>query len=183
MATGGHRSALRVYLDRPDVRSARVSCSAHDALVGGIVMGTTLRERPFVFVRWKRRILRRRRDWFPPGEQALSAALVETRRVDGKPRQRIVRYLATIKGGQLVYPPSTDRFWQDVDRTLADMDLDDEQRQTIGARIATTVPRPDPAVVEPHRIEVKALATAIAVMCQGRGRPTRRMAAGPGELR
>ncbi len=93
--------------------------------------------------------------------------------MDGKPRQRIVRHLATIKGGQLVYPLSTDRFWQDVDSTLADLDLDDDQRRTIESKIATTVPRPDPAVVEQQQIEVRALATAIAAMCQGRGRRTR----------
>ena len=99
---------------------------------------------------------------------------MESHRLDGKPRQRIVRYLAAIRGGQLVYPLSTDRFWQDVDRTLADLALEDDQRRAIEDKITATVPRPDPAVVEQQQIEAKALSTAIAAMCAGRGRPRRR---------
>ena len=72
-----------------------------------------------MFVRWKRRPLRRRRPWSPPDEHALYAVLVESRRVDGRPRQRVVRYLGAIKEGQLRYPLSVDHFWQTVDRNLA----------------------------------------------------------------
>jgi hypothetical protein len=83
-----------------------------------------------VFVRWKRRPLRRR-ETSSPDEQALSAVLVETHRVDGRPRQRVVRYLATIKAGQLVHPLSVERFWQAVDARLAELPLADDQRLVI----------------------------------------------------
>jgi hypothetical protein len=126
-----------------------------------------------MFVRWKHRPVRRRRETSLPNERALYAVLVESHRVDGKPRQRVVRYLAAIRGGQLVYPLSTDRFWQDVERTLADLALADDQRQVIEDKIAATVPRPDPAVVEQQQVEVKELATAIATMVAGRGRRRR----------
>ncbi len=74
-----------------------------------------------MFVRWKRRPLRRRHPWSPPDEHALYAVLVVARRVDGRPRQRVVRYLGAIKEGQLRYPLSVDHFWQTVDRNLAEV--------------------------------------------------------------
>jgi hypothetical protein len=109
-----------------------------------------------VFVRWKRRPLRRRRESSPPDEHALSAVLVESHRVDGRPRQRVVRYLATIKEGQIADPLSTDRFWRDVDKGLAELELDDDQRRAFETRLEATVPRPDPALVELKRLEVDA---------------------------
>ena len=129
-----------------------------------------------MFVRWKHQPARRRREPAPAGERMLCAVLVEHHRVDGRSRQRVVRYLAAIRGGKLVYPPSTDRFWQDVDRTLADLAIDEAERQAIEGKVAATVPRPDPSILEQPRIEVTALTTAIAAMSAG-GAARRRRAA------
>jgi hypothetical protein len=104
-----------------------------------------------------------------PNERVLYAALMESRRVDGKARQRVVRCLAAIRGGRLVYPMSTARFWQDVDWTLTDLGVDDDERRGIEARIAATIPRPDAAIGD-QQIEAGALTMAIAAMCAGRGK-------------
>ena len=87
--------------------------------------------------------------------------------MDGRPRQRVVRYLGAIREGRLVYPLSTDRFWRDVDAALAEVQLDDEQRDAIEAGLAATVPRPDPAVVEQKRLELNAWAAAGACLVGG----------------
>ena len=123
-----------------------------------------------MFVRWKRRPLRRRRGWSPPDEHALYAVVVENYRVDGHPKQRVVRYLGAIKEGQLIYPLSTDRFWRDVDARLAELDLDAELRAAIEMKLAATVPRPDPAVVEQQRREADAWAASVVSLAQNLGR-------------
>ena len=76
--------------------------------------------------------------------------------MDGKPRQRVVRYLATIKAGQLVYPLSVERFWRAVDARLAEMSLPTEQLRAIEGTIGETVPRPDPDVLARTRAEFEA---------------------------
>lgn len=78
-----------------------------------------------MFVRWRRQPIGRRCVAWPPDERVLYAALFESQHVGGKVRQRMVRCLAAIRGGQLVYPTSLTRFWRDVDCTLADLRLDD----------------------------------------------------------
>jgi hypothetical protein len=105
-----------------------------------------------------------------PNERVLYAALFESQRVDGKMRQRMVRCLAAMRGGQVVYPTSLTGFWRDVDCTLTDLRLDDDERRMLEARIAAALPRPDPAGVELRRMEAGALTTAIAAMCARRGK-------------
>ena len=48
-----------------------------------------------MFVRWKRRPMSRGKRL--TGEKALSAVLVVSARVDGRPRQRVIGHLATIQ--------------------------------------------------------------------------------------
>ncbi len=123
-----------------------------------------------MFVRWKRRPVRRRRPWSPPDEQVLCAYLVENRRVDGRTRQRVVRYLGAIKEGQLAYPLSTDHFWRRVDAALGELGLDDDRRRAIEARLMAAVPRPGAAVVEQKRREADAWAASVVAMAARVGR-------------
>lgn len=123
-----------------------------------------------MFIRWKRQPVGRRCIMRPSNERALYAALFESEHVGGKLRQRMVRCLVAIRGGQLVYPTSRTRFWRDVDCTLADLRLDDDERQMLEASIAAALPRPDPAAVEQERMEAGAVTTAIAAMCAWRGK-------------
>ena len=90
--------------------------------------------------------------------------------MDGRPRQRVVRHLGAIKEGQLRYPLSVDRFWRDVDQNLAEVGVDDGRRATIEARLAATVPRPDPAVVERQRREADAWAASVVEMVKSMDR-------------
>ena len=123
-----------------------------------------------MFVRWKRQPVGRRCLPWSTNERVLYAALFESQHVGGKMRQRMVRCLAAIRGGQLIYPTSLTRFWRDVDCTLTDLRLDDDERQILEARIAAALPRPDPAGVEHMRMEAGALTTAIAAMCTRQGK-------------
>ena len=54
-----------------------------------------------MFVRWKRQPVGRRCMTWPPNERVLYAALFESQHVGGKTRQRMVRCLAAIRGGQV----------------------------------------------------------------------------------
>jgi hypothetical protein len=103
----------------------------------------------------------------------LYAALFESQQVNGKLRQRMVRCLAALRGGQLVYPTSLTGFWRDVDCTLTDLRLDDDERQCVEARIAAALPRPDPDGAEHMQVEAGALTTAISAMCTVRGKRRR----------
>ena len=123
-----------------------------------------------MFVRWKRQPVGRRCLPWPTNERVLYAALFESQHVGGKMRQRMVRCLAAIRGGQLIYPTSLTRFWRDVDYTLTDLRLDDDERLMLEARIAAALPRPDPTDVEQQQMEAGALTTAIAAMCTRRGK-------------
>lgn len=83
------------------------------------------------------------------------AYLVETRRVDGAPRQRVVAYLGTI-GGQYLrtdyygYPHTAAwaRFWHGVDAKLDALGVSGEERARHEAKLADVVPRPDPDILK-----------------------------------
>jgi hypothetical protein len=57
-----------------------------------------------MFLRWKRRRLKRYRRGCQAGEEILSAVIVESRRVDGQPRQRVVRYIGSIRESDISRP-------------------------------------------------------------------------------
>jgi hypothetical protein len=125
-----------------------------------------------VFVRFKHRPVgaNRLRSWSPPNEQRLYASLVEATRVDGKPRQRVVRYLAAIREGDITKPLVADHFWRTVDAALAELDLSTNQREAIASKLAATVARPDPADVERTQKEFDAGRVSVASMVAGHGR-------------
>ena len=76
--------------------------------------------------------------------RVLSAVLVERYRAGGKPRQRRVRPLATIREEEVSSPVSQGLFWQAADRQLAALNLDPALRSHLEARLARTVKRPQP---------------------------------------
>jgi hypothetical protein len=125
-----------------------------------------------MFARWKRRRLRRLKPWSPPDDSALHAVLVESHRVDGRPRQRVVRHLGTIRERELGKPLSVDRFWRDVDGRLAALGLDDGRRRAVEATLARRVPRPDPAELARGQAEFERF-TASLVAIGGRRRRER----------
>ena len=113
-----------------------------------------------MYVRWLKRELTRTtriHGRFGIGGHALSAVLVENRRVAGRPRQRFVAHLATIRvwdtatgkgdlpmaGGGHAYRSDARGFWECVSRKL-DVIERAFDRDIVEARIAGRVPRPAP---------------------------------------
>jgi hypothetical protein len=102
-----------------------------------------------MFVRWKK-----------SGKHSFAAVLVESRRVDGKPRQRIVKHLATIYEGDPEDPhgeTKPDQFWVHALRGLDEMGehLTPDDRAVIERALAQRVQRPaDDSAVFPMRCRV-----------------------------
>ncbi len=89
-----------------------------------------------MFVRWKTRPRRR-------GRRTRAAQLVESIRVDGRPRQKVRLHIASCRvGGERRYWCRKD-FWDVADRNLARFGLDPATCARVAAALATVVPRPD----------------------------------------
>jgi len=91
-----------------------------------------------MFVRWKRRKLKKRGPDWQVG-YALSAVLVQSERVDGKVRQRFVKHLGSIKDWGLTWQGPRLGFWETAEKALDELDLDPATRQRIEAKLAETV--------------------------------------------
>lgn len=95
-----------------------------------------------MFVRWKRR--ERSAHKHPTDEYVLTAYLVKSERVNGKPRQRIVTYLGAIRENHRdTYWHQVD-FWKAARRNILRLNLDDATRNRIVDRLAATVAIPTP---------------------------------------
>ncbi len=111
-----------------------------------------------MYVRWRKRELTRTtrsHGRFAIGGHALSVVLVESRRVAGRPRQRFVAHLATLRvwdaatgkgdvpmaGGGRACRTDARGFWECVSRKLDAIDRVFD-RNVVEARIAARVPRP-----------------------------------------
>ncbi len=94
-----------------------------------------------MFVRWKRRKTRR-------GDELLSAVLVESVRVEGKPRQRIVKYLASIHQSyaQRQWWRPCKEFWEKATAELDSLELTKRERREIESRMRQVVPKPTKAM-------------------------------------
>ena len=97
-----------------------------------------------MFVRWKRRQLRRSR----VPEYVRYAVLVRSNRVDGKPRQQVIRHLAHIREKYLTATAHREWFWERVDWHLGDLGLDEKARQSIERTLLPVVPRPTAAELD-----------------------------------
>lgn len=99
-----------------------------------------------MFVRWKRRKLKKRLGYSPgmsgdPSEACftLSAVLVRSERMGGKVRQRFVKHLGTIKDWGLTIEGHRLGFWERAEKALDSLDLDSDTRERIEANLAATV--------------------------------------------
>jgi hypothetical protein len=93
-----------------------------------------------MYVRWKRRPIKKR-NISDPNPHQLAAYLVESRRVDGKPRQRTVAYLGGISERFLGEPAHRHWFWKDLAQRLDTLALPQSERETIEAALARAVAR------------------------------------------
>jgi hypothetical protein len=90
-----------------------------------------------MFIRWK--IHKRESNL----GNLLSAVLVQSQRRDGKPRQKILAYIASIREYHVAtLPKIRGSFWRNVDKWLDSYGLDHAMRQKLEASIAARVQRP-----------------------------------------
>lgn len=101
-----------------------------------------------MYVRWQRRTCKQRSRL---DNQAIpvfmSAILVASHRVDGKPRQRHIAYLGGIQDVHLSDADARCRFWRDAQKRLDGLDLANAHRLRAEDALARVVARP-PGVAE-----------------------------------
>jgi hypothetical protein len=95
-----------------------------------------------MFVRWKHRTLAAR-NGSGANVRSLYAVIVKNHRVEGRTRQKVVKYLAHITESDIDRPEHREYFWQRVDQGLAGLGLGREERAEIEAKLAGVVRRPD----------------------------------------
>lgn len=99
-----------------------------------------------MFVRWKRRKKavskpgRRPRRRSDAGD-SLYCVLIESRRVDGNPRQKVICYLGSVDEGHLDKTWQRVDFWDAVKPKLERLDLTRKERARIEGSIQLRVPR------------------------------------------
>ena len=105
-----------------------------------------------MYVRWQRK---QRVDKNGYGA-LLTATLVESRRIDGKPRQRSIAYLGSIREGLIERTLSHHGyFWRDATRRLDQLDMTRGQRDKIETALASRVRR----LTDSERTEVNEMLT------------------------
>ena len=96
-----------------------------------------------MYVRWQRRT-RKQLSWHHnhASPVLLTASLVESRPIDGKPRQHTVAYLGSIRERFLGEPGERRWFWRKVAPRLDALALSPDEREMIEASVARMVTRP-----------------------------------------
>jgi len=104
-----------------------------------------------MFIRWSHRSRAYTRPWRRTNEphRTLIAQLAESRRLDGKSKQRIVAHLGSCRE-----PIETLRhriwFYKHCDEKLAHLDLSADERTKLAAQLAARVPRPTVQEIAEH---------------------------------
>ena len=98
-----------------------------------------------MFVRWKKyKLTGPLKSWRTNFGDGFAAVLVECKRVNGKPRQRVIKHLASIRE----YGLADDKvgwhtgFWRDVEISLRDIPMSEAEREKIEAALVRRVPKP-----------------------------------------
>jgi len=79
--------------------------------------------------------------------EALSAFLSESKRIDGKPRRRVVAGLGRIETTRIGRVPDQAAFWFQAERGLTSAGVSEEERARFVAELLERVSRPDYAVL------------------------------------
>ncbi len=94
-----------------------------------------------MYIRWKRKKRTKEIAWMIKEGDYIYAVLVEARRIDGKPRQKTVKYLGGIREkNQDIYGQMT--FWDKAEKELASLNLDPAARNKIIVSLEKVVPKP-----------------------------------------
>ena len=100
-----------------------------------------------MYVRWNRR-KRTKTGWRAKKGDYISAVLVESIRVNGKPRQKIIKFLGSIGEDSLNRVFHRRDFWNTSEKNLSALDLSDETMDKIITRLKEVVPRPSEEEIE-----------------------------------
>lgn len=95
-----------------------------------------------MFARWKKRRLKRREANDSIEGAVRSAVLVRAIRINGKPRQKIVQYLGSIRDSQIEESRCRVRFWFEVERKLKGLEIADELYNKVLITLSMVVPLP-----------------------------------------
>ncbi|HAT45533.1 MAG TPA: hypothetical protein DDW33_14130 [Ktedonobacter sp.] len=98
-----------------------------------------------MFVRWKKRTSHAKKSWLREDHGAtLSAYLVESIRIEGKPRQKVIAFIHSIREPELTSLTSRYYFWHkvmtEVMRHYPFNSFTDEQKAKIITGLAKVVP-------------------------------------------
>lgn len=97
---------------------------------------------PAMFARWKRRPLKRAGKDGCQTDEALYAVLVRSVRVRGKPRQKVVKYLGSIRRSEIGNPEERMNFWLTIERELKDIKVEEGPYKKIINTLSKVVPLP-----------------------------------------
>lgn len=95
-----------------------------------------------MFVRWKKQQLKRPEANGDAAGVVRYAVLVRSLRVKGKPRQKVVRYLGSIRESRINRAGYRIAFWMNVERNLKKLKLGDHIYQKILNTLSNVVPLP-----------------------------------------
>ncbi len=87
----------------------------------------------------------------PSGDYALSAQLVESHRIDGKPRQKVIKYLGSINEARIQYVGHRIGFWRTASAAFKALALPPEQQHIIELALHARVPFPTKESIEEER--------------------------------
>ena len=121
-----------------------------------------------MFVRWNRRKRSGMMPGWKPKADAVYAVLVESIRINGKPRQRTIKYLGYIVTDRINSPFPAKEFWASAEKGLSELDLSPEVRDKIIADLKKVVPIPTKKDVEKARKEAEKLMSEFKMMLKFR---------------
>lgn len=91
-----------------------------------------------MYIRWNKR-KRHKAGWRKKEGLYLSAVLVESHRVAGSPRQKVIKCLGSIGEEKLIHVFPRQRFWATAEKNLDSLGLSTEDRDKIVASIEKVV--------------------------------------------
>jgi ribosomal protein L32E len=97
-----------------------------------------------MYVRWNRR-KRIKEGWRKKKGDYLSAVLVESCRIDGKPRQKTIKHLGSIGEDRLDRVYDRKCFWDKAERNMDSLNLQPDNRHKVIVGLEKIVPKPSDA--------------------------------------
>ena len=87
----------------------------------------------------------------PTGEHIITAQLVESRRIDGKPRQKVIKHLGSVNEARIQHVGHRIGFWRAAGAALKALALPAEQHRAIELALHERVPFPSQEDVQKER--------------------------------